>query len=305
MATRSLIAYQDPNTQEYHSVYCHWDGYTSFNGQLLEKVYNNLELVKNLISKGNISTLLNQRETDGVLYAPLHYHAWRGDGWDDVKPNVASDLKTLFKLAAGTWAEYLYVFADGKWMYSDNLSDATSLKSLTDAVESVRAEDQFSADEISQIKDAASAFYGVSADATPAATDADSDDNRINCISTFVGNIFGYKTDVQWVFNTVDWLDDCIKRGLDDCIHREEENPLNDPTKMNYRALMRDITQALDEIDSWGEVCDLADIEGGLYDSLESFNLDDTETLRINIDGYQTAFADINQKLTNGDYLIK
>lgn len=158
MATRSLIAYQDPNTQEYHSVYCHWDGYTSFNGQLLEKVYNNLELVKNLISKGNISTLLNQREDDGVLYAPLYYHAWRGDGWDDVKPNVASDLKTLFKLAAGTWAEYLYVFADGKWMYSDNLSDATSLKSLTDAVESVRAEDQFSAGVISQIKDAVNDF---------------------------------------------------------------------------------------------------------------------------------------------------
>lgn len=302
MATRSLIAYQDPNTQEYHSVYCHWDGDMPSNGQLLEKVYNNLELVKNLISKGDISTMLNQRETDGVLYAPLHYHAWRNEYWDVVQPAMTSDLKTLFKLADNKGAEYLYVFADGKWMYSDNLSDATSLKSLTDAVESMDVEYQFSADEISQIKDAVSEFYGVSADATPAnttpaATDADSDDNRINCISTFVGNIFGYKTDVQWVFNTVDWLDDCI--------HREEENPLNDPTKMNYRALMRDITQALDEIDSWGEVCDLADIEGGLYDSLESFNLDDTETLRINVDGYQTAFADINQKLADGEYLIK
>lgn len=296
MGTRSLIAYQDPTTQEYHSVYCHWDGYVSFNGQILEKVYNNLELVKNLVSKGDISTMYNRRKADGVLCAPLHYHAWRNEDWKDVKPDVTSDLKSLFKLADGRWAAYLYVFADSKWMYSNNLDDATSLQSLTDAVAMVDAQKQFSDDGINQIKDAVSAFYGVPLVTTTPA-DTDSDDNQISCISTFVGNVFGYKTKTQWVFNTIDWLDGCIKS--------EKESPLNDPSKMDYRALMRDIVQALDEIDSWGEVCDLEEIEAGLRDSLECFNLDDVETLHITTESYQSAFGEINQKLADGAYLIK
>lgn len=295
MGTRSLIAYQDPTTQEYHSVYCHWDGYVAFNGQILEKAYNSLELVKSLISKGDISTMYNQRENDGVLYAPLHYQVWRNEDWEDVKPNVSSDLKSLFKLADDRGADYLYVFTDGKWMYSGNLGDVTSLQSLTDAVESVDAEYKFSDDDINQIKDAISVLYGVPVTTAPA--DTDSDDNQISCVSTFVGNVFGYKTNTQWVFNTVDWLDGCIKS--------EKESPLNDPNKMNYRALMRDITKALDEIDSWGEVCDLEEIEAGLRDSLECFDLDDAETLYISVDEYQSAFNDINQKLADGAYLIK
>lgn len=162
MATRSLIAYQDPTTKEYHSVYCHWDGYVSFNGQILEKAYNNLEVVQKLISKGDISTLYNHRQDDGVLYAPLHYHAWRDESWDTVKPKVTSDLKSLFELANNSWAEYLYVFTDGKWLYSDNLNNANCLQSLTDDVEDIEEKNQFPDDAINKIKDVVSAFYGVS-----------------------------------------------------------------------------------------------------------------------------------------------
>ena len=160
MATRSTIAYQDPTTKEYHSVYCHWDGYVSFNGEILEKVYSNLELVKKLISKGDISTLLNNREADGALNAPLHYHLWRNEDWDIVQPTVTGDLESLFKLANNRWAEYLYVFIDGKWLYSDTLNNAYSLQSLTDEVEILDEKYQFSSDDINKIKDAVSAFYG-------------------------------------------------------------------------------------------------------------------------------------------------
>lgn len=133
--------------------------------------------------------------------------------------------------------------------------------------------------------------------ATPAVTDTDSDDNKISCISTFVGNIFGYKTHTQWVFNTMDWLDGIIKS--------EKDILLNDPTKMDYRALMRDIAETVDEISSWGALADLDDFEGDLRNSLESFNLEDVESLCIYVDGYQSAFADINQKLADGVYLTK
>lgn len=294
MATRSFIAYQDPTTKEYHSVYCHWDGYVGFNGQILEKAYNNLEVVQKLISKGDISTLYNQREADGVLYAPLHYHAWRDENWGDVKPKVTSDLKALFKLANNSWAEYLYVFTDGKWLYSNTLGRVNSLKSLTDEVESIDKDNQFSDEDIDLIKDAISAFYGASVDVTPVVGNTDSDDG-ITCESIFVGNVFGYQTNLQWVFKTVDWLDDCIRL--------DGEHPLHKLSKAGYRALMRDITKALD--DNWDGIHNLEALETGLRDSLDNLNFDNQSTLVITAKGYASIFDDINKKLADGAYIIK
>lgn len=294
MATRSLIAYQDPTTKEYHSVYCHWDGYVGFNGQILEKAYNNLEVVQKLISKGDISTLYNQREAEGVLYAPLHYHAWRDEDWDTVKPKVTSDLKALFKLADDSWGEYLYVFTDGKWLYSNTLGNANSLQSLTDEVESLDKDNQFSDDDINEIQDAISAFYGVSVDATPADSNTDSNDG-ITCESEFVGNVFGFKTNLQWVFNTIEWLDNCV--DLDDA------HPLHKLSKADYRVLMRDIATALDG--NWGDIHNLEALETGLRDSLDNLNFDNQSTLVITVKGYEFIFDDINKKLADGAYWVK
>lgn len=121
--------------------------------------------------------------------------------------------------------------------------------------------------------------------------------DTITCESTFVGNVFGYKTSVQWVFNTIDWLDGCIKS--------DNERPLHKLSKFDYRALMRDITQALDDINGWGEVCDLEAIEIGLRNSLDGFDFDNQSTLVITAEGYETAFDDINKKLADGAYIIK
>ena len=161
MATHSIIAYQDPTTQKYPWVYCYWDGSVSNNGQILEKVYDNLELVKKLISKGDISRMLNGQEDIGRLYAPSHYYLWRGKGWDNIEPNITNDLESLFKLANDLCAKYLYVFTDGKWLYSDNLNNANSLQSLTDAVENLDITKKFPLCWIDLIKDSVSAFYGV------------------------------------------------------------------------------------------------------------------------------------------------
>ena len=56
MATRSTIAIQLENGT-INQVYCHWDGYLENNGKILMKYYNNAEIIKELISKGSISTL--------------------------------------------------------------------------------------------------------------------------------------------------------------------------------------------------------------------------------------------------------
>ena len=56
MATRSTIAIELPNGT-IKAVYCHWDGYLSNNGKLLQNYYTDSETVLKLIKKGAISSL--------------------------------------------------------------------------------------------------------------------------------------------------------------------------------------------------------------------------------------------------------
>ena len=56
MGTRSRIGIQLKD-DSILSVYCHWDGYPSFNGKVLREFYNTKEKVTQLINGGNISSL--------------------------------------------------------------------------------------------------------------------------------------------------------------------------------------------------------------------------------------------------------
>ena len=56
MATRSTIAIELPSGK-IKSVYCHWDGYLSYNGKILQEHYTDAKKVAKLISNGAISSL--------------------------------------------------------------------------------------------------------------------------------------------------------------------------------------------------------------------------------------------------------
>ena len=56
MATRSTIAIENLDGS-INQVYCHWDGYISWNGYILNKYYNTREEVEKLISGAAISSL--------------------------------------------------------------------------------------------------------------------------------------------------------------------------------------------------------------------------------------------------------
>ena len=56
MATRSTIAIRnDDGTVT--GIYCHWDGYLSYNGRILQENYNTEEKVRELIALGQLSAL--------------------------------------------------------------------------------------------------------------------------------------------------------------------------------------------------------------------------------------------------------
>ena len=73
MATRSTIAIELPNGN-IKAVYCHWDGYLSYNGKILQEHYTDAKKVAKLISKGAISSL-------GAEIGRKHDFNKGKDGW--------------------------------------------------------------------------------------------------------------------------------------------------------------------------------------------------------------------------------
>jgi len=56
MATRSTIAIRNADNTV-TAIYCHWDGYLSYNGKILFENYNTEEKVRELIALGDLSVL--------------------------------------------------------------------------------------------------------------------------------------------------------------------------------------------------------------------------------------------------------
>lgn len=128
MATRSTIAviHEDGTVSQ---IYCHYDGYVSFNGKLLVTNYNNLLAAEFLVSKGDLSTL-GERVTsqgaqgehsfsnseDGVC---VYYGRDRGEtgGEPRVFPSV-HDYRLYAKRQ-----EVNYLFIDGEWLYQYEVND--------------------------------------------------------------------------------------------------------------------------------------------------------------------------------------
>lgn len=101
MATRSIIAIQDGDKHD--AVYCHWDGYPSGVGATLEESYKDRNKIKELISRGDMSSLGPTIETCTF--------------YTEKKEKVSFCLQGLKAFAKNCWAEYLYVFtSEDKWM---------------------------------------------------------------------------------------------------------------------------------------------------------------------------------------------
>jgi hypothetical protein len=117
MATRSTIAYEAADGS-IKSIYCHYDGYISHNGVILQKHYNSIERVTALVSLGNLSVLnpilkpteehsFDNRQTDVCVF----YGRDRGESGQE--PKTYRNLE-FYRLSANM-EEYNYLFKDGAW----------------------------------------------------------------------------------------------------------------------------------------------------------------------------------------------
>ena len=105
MATRSRIGIVQKD-RTIKSIYCHWDGYPSYNGKILLNYYSRKELVEELIELNDISSLgYTTIDTNS-------YWKWR----QEVALARVDKNKTEYKKRFGDcWEEYLYLFDNGKW----------------------------------------------------------------------------------------------------------------------------------------------------------------------------------------------
>lgn len=126
MATRSTIAMEQPDGKVMQ-VYCHWDGYLSNNGRILQENYTDRAKVLALMLLGSISSLREEigmahdfdnryEESDPKAKWTVAYGRDRGES--DVEARVFANYKDY--VDNHQYEEYEYIFRlDDKWYVSE------------------------------------------------------------------------------------------------------------------------------------------------------------------------------------------
>jgi hypothetical protein len=119
MGTRSRIGMINEDGS-ITSIYCHWDGYPSHNGLILEKNYQDPEKVKMLMSLGDLSSLEKKLIPEGnavhtfddpVDGVCVFYGRDRKEIGTNCKVSV--NMKEFIEMS--DWCDYCYIFEAGVW----------------------------------------------------------------------------------------------------------------------------------------------------------------------------------------------
>jgi hypothetical protein len=121
MATRSTISLLTKENVV-KTIYCHFDGYLSNNGNILKESYTDYEKITSLIALGSLSSL-NQ-----TIESCFAYHRDRNE---DLEITVFKSLEEYLNKIIGYGEEFNYIFIDGKWYYStDNFTEIKNINDL-------------------------------------------------------------------------------------------------------------------------------------------------------------------------------
>jgi hypothetical protein len=103
MGTRSRVGVMHGTVCK--SVYCHYDGYLSYTGGILNEHYNSV-LANELISRGDNS---------GVKETPADMNFYRERGEEDVEWQVAHTFEEFLEQVENCGAEYYYIMSNEVW----------------------------------------------------------------------------------------------------------------------------------------------------------------------------------------------
>ena len=103
MGTRSRVGVMHGNVCK--SVYCHYDGYLDYTGEILQKHYDST-LANALVARGDNSGVKETLEE-------MNFYADRGE--EDVSWQVAHTFDEFLEQVQNCHGEYYYVMRDGVW----------------------------------------------------------------------------------------------------------------------------------------------------------------------------------------------
>ena len=103
MGTRSRVAVMHGDVCK--SVYCHFDGYLEYTGQILLKHYDS--------TKANL--LVSLGDNSGVKETVEEMNFYKDRGEEDVSWQVAHSFEEFLEQVDGCCGEYYYVMRDGVW----------------------------------------------------------------------------------------------------------------------------------------------------------------------------------------------
>lgn len=131
MSTRSSISKVNAD-RSITSVYCHSDGYLSYNGKMLLENYSDPAKVDKLLGHGDMSFL--EKECDGaeghsyenrVEGQTVFYGRDRGE--EGTEARVAKDEAEFKKQWDDSWASYFYQMREGEWYYGKSVNTINKL----------------------------------------------------------------------------------------------------------------------------------------------------------------------------------
>ena len=140
MSTRSFICKEQPDGS-YYGIYCHSDGYLTYNGAMLLDHYSDAKKVDELLSFGNLSILREKVHPDPTREHSFDYDKRQCDvcvfyGRDRGEDETEARILTP-ETIQNSWCEYLYVYGqDGVWRYCELLYDRVLKKEDLISVES-------------------------------------------------------------------------------------------------------------------------------------------------------------------------
>jgi hypothetical protein len=153
MGTRSRIGVMHGNNVK--SIYCHWDGYLGFNGEVLQEFYDSAK-ANQLVALGDLSSLraeIGEKHAFSKFDLPAEeveaYEAltenWctfygRDRGEADTEWQVATTFDEFLEQCDQCGAEYYYIMRDGVWYCGDTYESTPLSKKLTVLAEALEAE---------------------------------------------------------------------------------------------------------------------------------------------------------------------
>ena len=124
MSTRSVIGIIN-NDNSVNSVYCHYDGYPLYTGYFLKRFFDTTEKVQNLISNGDISSLVSSQNWDREKHPMINnkqvlktlYYVDRPEPWKHIKPQKHKGVLEFFQRDCADEFKYLFL-PSGNWNYN-------------------------------------------------------------------------------------------------------------------------------------------------------------------------------------------